>query len=55
MDTLPVLIVGGGPVGLTLATECRRHGVTFRIIDKNPVHSVHSKALAIWRGGRLIE
>jgi 2-polyprenyl-6-methoxyphenol hydroxylase-like FAD-dependent oxidoreductase len=50
MDNPPVLIVGAGPVGLTLATECRRHGVSFRIIDKNPAHSVHSKALAIWSG-----
>ncbi len=50
MDNPPVLIVGAGPVGLTLATECRRHGVAFRIIDKNPAHSTHSKALAIWSG-----
>jgi len=45
-----VLIVGAGPVGLTLAAECQRHGVSFRIIDKAPGHSVHSKALAIWSG-----
>jgi 2-polyprenyl-6-methoxyphenol hydroxylase-like FAD-dependent oxidoreductase len=45
-----VLIVGAGPVGLTLAVECRRHGISFRIIDKAPGHSVHSKALAIWSG-----
>jgi 2-polyprenyl-6-methoxyphenol hydroxylase-like FAD-dependent oxidoreductase len=45
-----VLIVGAGPVGLTLAAECRRHGVSFRIIDKTPGHSVYSKALAIWSG-----
>src|ERR1700722_7608677 len=45
-----VLIVGAGPVGLTLAIECRRHGVSFRIIDKAPDHSMHSKALAIWSG-----
>jgi 2-polyprenyl-6-methoxyphenol hydroxylase-like FAD-dependent oxidoreductase len=45
-----VLIVGAGPVGLALAVECRRHGVSFRIIDKAPGHSVYSKALAIWSG-----
>lgn len=45
-----VLIVGAGPVGLTLAAECRRQGVSFRIIDKAPGHSVYSKALAIWSG-----
>jgi 2-polyprenyl-6-methoxyphenol hydroxylase-like FAD-dependent oxidoreductase len=50
MDNPPILIVGAGPVGLTLATECQRHGVSFRIVDKNPNHSVNSKALAIWSG-----
>jgi 2-polyprenyl-6-methoxyphenol hydroxylase-like FAD-dependent oxidoreductase len=45
-----VLIVGAGPVGLTLAVECRRHGVSFRIIDKAPDHSLYSKALAVWSG-----
>src|SRR3984893_5888777 len=41
-----VLIVGAGPVGLTLAIECQRYGVSFRIIDKAPGHSAYSKALA---------
>ena len=51
MTTSPqVLIVGAGPVGLTLAVECRRHGVSFRIIDKTPDQSAYSKALAIWSG-----
>ena len=45
-----MLIVGAGPVGLTLAVECQRHGVSFRIIDKAPGHSEYSKALAIWSG-----
>ena len=45
-----VLIVGAGPVGLTLAIECQRYGVSFRIIDKAPGHSAYSKALAIWSG-----
>jgi 2-polyprenyl-6-methoxyphenol hydroxylase-like FAD-dependent oxidoreductase len=45
-----VLIVGAGPVGLTLAVECQRYGVSFRIIDKAPGHSAYSKALAIWSG-----
>lgn len=49
MSTSPdVLIVGAGPVGLTLAAECHRHGISFRIVDQNPSHSTHSKALAIW-------
>jgi 2-polyprenyl-6-methoxyphenol hydroxylase-like FAD-dependent oxidoreductase len=45
-----VLIVGAGPVGLTLAAECCRDGVPFRIVDQAPGPSTHSKALAIWSG-----
>ena len=29
-----VLVVGAGPVGLTMATELLRHGVKCRIIDR---------------------
>jgi 2-polyprenyl-6-methoxyphenol hydroxylase-like FAD-dependent oxidoreductase len=50
MTNSQVLIVGAGPVGLTLAVECQRHGVSFRIIDKAPGHSTYSKALAVWSG-----
>ena len=32
-DTLPVLIVGGGPVGMTLASELARYGIDVRIVD----------------------
>ncbi len=46
--TADLLILGAGPVGLTLAAECRKHGISFRIVDQNPTHSVYSKALAIW-------
>jgi 2-polyprenyl-6-methoxyphenol hydroxylase-like FAD-dependent oxidoreductase len=42
-----VLVVGAGPVGLALACELRRHGVSCRIIDKAPEPSVHSKALGV--------
>ena len=42
-----ILIVGAGPVGLTLACDLARHGINFRIIDKGPGRSVHSKAIVI--------
>jgi 2-polyprenyl-6-methoxyphenol hydroxylase-like FAD-dependent oxidoreductase len=43
-----VLIVGAGPVGLTLAAELARHGVHCRIVDKTLSPSTHSKALVIF-------
>jgi 2-polyprenyl-6-methoxyphenol hydroxylase-like FAD-dependent oxidoreductase len=43
-----VLIVGAGPVGLFLANECARRGLTWRIIETNSSQSAHSKALAIF-------
>ena len=43
-----VLIVGAGPVGLTLALELRGFGVSVRIIDKAPARSDKSKALVVW-------
>ncbi len=42
------LIVGAGPVGLTMACELARHGVRPRIIDRSPERSQTSKALAIF-------
>lgn len=44
----PVLIVGAGPVGLTLAAELTRYGVGVRIIDRSPHPTETSKALVIW-------
>jgi 2-polyprenyl-6-methoxyphenol hydroxylase-like FAD-dependent oxidoreductase len=43
-----VLIVGAGPVGLFLANECGRRGLTARIIEARRAQSEHSKALAIF-------
>ncbi|MGA8491177.1 MAG: FAD-dependent monooxygenase [Terriglobales bacterium] len=43
-----VLIVGAGPVGLFLANECARRGLSFRIIEERSSQSEHSKALAIF-------
>lgn len=33
--TNPVLIVGAGPVGMTMACELSRYGVPIRIVDKS--------------------
>lgn len=45
---LPILVVGAGPVGLTMACELARHGVRPRIIDRAPERSQTSKALALF-------
>ncbi|WP_371755052.1 FAD-dependent oxidoreductase [Ferviditalea candida] len=42
-----VLVAGAGPVGLTMACELARHGISVRIVDKSPSPSTLSKALAI--------
>jgi 2-polyprenyl-6-methoxyphenol hydroxylase-like FAD-dependent oxidoreductase len=44
----PVLIVGAGPVGLTMACELARFGVTIRIVDKAAERTDKSKALVLW-------
>src|SRR4029077_9492562 len=43
-----VLIVGAGPVGLFLANECARRGLTWRLVETRSSQSEHSKALAIF-------
>ncbi len=42
------LVVGAGPVGLTLAAHLHHHGLACRIIDRSPAPSQTSKALGIW-------
>nr|WP_245930648.1 FAD-dependent monooxygenase [Methylobacterium radiodurans] len=42
-----VLVVGAGPVGLTLACELARHGVRPRIIDSAPQPSAYCRALGV--------
>jgi 2-polyprenyl-6-methoxyphenol hydroxylase-like FAD-dependent oxidoreductase len=46
IDT-PVLIVGAGPVGLTLAVDLARRGVAFRIVDELPVPTTESRAIVV--------
>lgn len=48
-----ILIVGAGPVGLTMACELVRHGAKVRIIDKNPIYAKDSRAVEIH--GRTLE
>lgn len=43
-----VLIAGAGPVGLTLAVELARYGVSVRIVDKAHARTDKSKAVAVW-------
>ncbi|QBD75470.1 3-(3-hydroxyphenyl)propionate hydroxylase [Ktedonosporobacter rubrisoli] len=42
-----VLIVGAGPVGLTLASDLARRGIACRIIDKSPVYPIGTRARGI--------
>ena len=44
----PILVVGAGPVGLTMAAELARFGVPVRIIDKAAEPTDKSKALVLW-------
>src|SRR5262245_58598335 len=42
-----VLVVGAGPVGLTMATELARHGASCRIIDKLAAPAGYCKAIGV--------
>ena len=46
--TSPVLIVGAGPVGMTLASELTRYGVAVRIVDTAKARTDKSKAIVLW-------
>jgi 2-polyprenyl-6-methoxyphenol hydroxylase-like FAD-dependent oxidoreductase len=46
--TTPILIIGAGPVGLTMAAALNHYDVPCRIIDKSTAPSDKSKALAVW-------
>ncbi len=43
-----VLVVGAGPVGLTMAAELARYGLSVRLIEKLPRGTDKSKALVLW-------
>ncbi len=43
-----VLIVGAGPAGMTLAAALSRHGVSFRIVDKDTEPAKVTRAPVLW-------
>jgi 3-(3-hydroxy-phenyl)propionate hydroxylase len=51
---LPVLIAGGGPVGLTLAALLARHGIHSRVIEADEGYCSGSRAICISRRSQEI-
>ncbi|MEV6567008.1 FAD-dependent monooxygenase [Streptomyces kronopolitis] len=47
MADVDVLVVGAGPVGLTVAAELRRHGVECRIVDRLAAPEPYAKAIGV--------
>ena len=48
LNSCAALVVGAGPVGLTLAAHLHHHGIACRILDRTPTPSDKSKALVLW-------
>src|SRR5215472_3653060 len=47
MQSVPVLIVGGGPVGLTASLLLSRRGVRSLLVERHPGTAIHPKARGI--------
>jgi 2-polyprenyl-6-methoxyphenol hydroxylase-like FAD-dependent oxidoreductase len=43
-SNVPVLIIGGGPVGLSASLLLSRHGVRSLLVERHPGTSIHPKA-----------
>jgi len=43
VEQVPVLIAGGGPVGLTLALTLAQHGMAAMLVERNPSTTTHPK------------
>ena len=43
MQQVQVLIAGGGPVGMTLARDLARRGVSCMLVERNPTTTRHPK------------
>ncbi len=61
-DHRPILVVGAGPTGLTLACELARHGAPVRIIDKAAAicsqaraTGLHSRTLEVFQQMGIVE
>jgi 2-polyprenyl-6-methoxyphenol hydroxylase-like FAD-dependent oxidoreductase len=48
MNDCTALVVGAGPVGLTMAAQLHRHGIDCRIVDRAAQPAPLSKALVVW-------
>src|SRR6185295_20001185 len=47
VQEIPVLIVGGGPVGLSASILLSRLGVASRLVERHPGTAIHPKARGI--------
>jgi len=46
-ESTDIIVIGAGPVGLTLAGELLRHGAKVRIVEKNPELCQHPNAAVV--------